>query len=338
MKSVLKEAKLQVSGQYYKPVITPPSPEAVIDLSMVELDRVLKTNVQPGQVFEKHNSKFQAYMMGVMNHQQIKDAYLKLRLLHPRARHIMCAYILNNSPDPYQKDFCDDGETSAGRMILNIMENHKMISRAVFVVRYFGENKLGGDRFKLIENAVTSALEENGYNEVLRIEQPLQKTKTIIARTQRNTASQMNKRGSYTQRHNHRGQPNKGGYRGALMSNSRMRQGLQRTRNRGNYRWNQRTYPSRGIRGARPMSTQSSRYQGNSQQDRYYKRKREGDSPPQYNFSHPREVGFGSLGSQEEEDYSSQLSQDEYPDSNVATSNWGDRESTHENSENMIEG
>ena len=168
-----QRGKLQIDDKYYQPPITPPAPEDIISLSLEQLDKILSINIPNGDMFLKDGNEFTGYTLAVNNVQQIRDAYLKLRLIHPRARHIICAYILKNIDTPENKNFCDDDEISAGRILLDILQNNQMENRVIFVIRYFGENKIGQDRFKCIRQAAESVLEQNSYNSITGQEQKL---------------------------------------------------------------------------------------------------------------------------------------------------------------------
>ena len=153
--------KMQIQGVYYKPKVTPPAHDEMINLSLAELDRVLAITIPNGDMFVKDNNEFTDYTIPVENIQQIKDAYLKLRILHPRARHIMCGYVIDNIDDPDNKNFCDDDEIGGGRILLETLELNNITNRVLFVIRYYGDNKIGQDRFTCIRNAAISAIQKS---------------------------------------------------------------------------------------------------------------------------------------------------------------------------------
>lgn len=53
----------------------------------------------------------------------------------------------------------DDGETGAGNVILRMLQKHQMINTIVCVIRWYGGQKLYGDRFKHIQDATVYAVE-----------------------------------------------------------------------------------------------------------------------------------------------------------------------------------
>lgn len=48
----------------------------------------------------------------------------------------------------------DDGETGAGLVILRMLEREEIEGEIVVVTRWFGGTKLGGDRFRRVQDAV----------------------------------------------------------------------------------------------------------------------------------------------------------------------------------------
>lgn len=89
------------------------------------------------------------------------DAILDLELINKRfsdATHICYAYVVNN------KEKCfDDNEPSgtAGKPILNVIKQKKLINVLVIVIRYFGGVKLGaGGLVRAYTEAVTECLKK----------------------------------------------------------------------------------------------------------------------------------------------------------------------------------
>ncbi len=52
----------------------------------------------------------------------------------------------------------DDGEAGAGMVILRMLEREKVIRHLVIVTRWYGGKKLGGDRFRRVQDAVRAYL------------------------------------------------------------------------------------------------------------------------------------------------------------------------------------
>ena len=141
--------------------VTTPSPMDIIDLSLDQLDDVLGVELIKGSQVEQCESRFIAYLLNVQQNdtkfELIQNAYHRVKLLHPSADHVICAYSVEDM-DLFAKDYCDDGEHGAGRATLNYMIENNLQNMACYVVRYYGGTKLGADRFNCIKNAIASAI------------------------------------------------------------------------------------------------------------------------------------------------------------------------------------
>ena len=56
----------------------------------------------------------------------------------------------------------DDGEAGAGMVILRMLEREGLEGHIIVVTRWFGGTKLGGDRFRRVQDAVRVYLEDLG--------------------------------------------------------------------------------------------------------------------------------------------------------------------------------
>ena len=56
----------------------------------------------------------------------------------------------------------DDGESGAGNVILRMLERSDLINHLIVVTRWYGGKHLGGDRFRHVQTAVRTYLEEIG--------------------------------------------------------------------------------------------------------------------------------------------------------------------------------
>lgn len=54
----------------------------------------------------------------------------------------------------------DDGETGAGMVILRMMEREGLKDHVIIVTRWYGGKKLGGDRFRRVQDAVRAYFED----------------------------------------------------------------------------------------------------------------------------------------------------------------------------------
>jgi putative IMPACT (imprinted ancient) family translation regulator len=74
-----------------------------------------------------------------------------------KATHNTWAVLLPDSP---LKN--DDGESGAGMVILRMLEREELTGHIIVVTRWFGGTKLGGDRFRRVQDAVRIYLDDMG--------------------------------------------------------------------------------------------------------------------------------------------------------------------------------
>ena len=66
-----------------------------------------------------------------------------------KATHNTWAFLLDSGPVKN-----DDGETGAGTVIVRMLEREGLQNHIVVVTRWYGGKKLGGDRFRHVQDAV----------------------------------------------------------------------------------------------------------------------------------------------------------------------------------------
>ena len=168
-------AKMLLDGEPWqkKKKVNVPSANDLIDLDMDSLSRVLKMHVTKGKEIKESSSRFIGYSLVPGDYKEIQEAYYKLKLLHPEADHIMCAFYMQESNDIFAQDYCDDGEHGGGRKLLDYLLENRLKQRAVFVVRYFGGIKMNNQRFLCIRQAAIEAVSQSPENEILQtLQQP----------------------------------------------------------------------------------------------------------------------------------------------------------------------
>ena len=160
------KGSLCVKGEPYRKnlKIVPPTPKQLIDLDADKLNSILKLNTKRSPKVMIGSSTFVGYVADVKSYQDINDAYIKVRMVQPEAKHVVCAY---HMIDPevdfsqetcYQMDYQDDGEPAAGRLILDTMNEYNVKHKAVFVARVYGGQKMGPNRFQGYAKAAKLAL------------------------------------------------------------------------------------------------------------------------------------------------------------------------------------
>ena len=202
---------------------------------------------------------------------------MKMKMINPGARHIVCAYWISapGVPPHYQADFHDDQEPGAGRILLNWMKENNLQNRVFFIARYYA-NKMDSERFKCYVDAANRALNENPINFLTKQDQSppgkeppkspprmrtpqqqrmLQKSSTTsYSRIAQQTPSY---RGNQTQRGGHRQNP-----RSANPDSENRQHLLNKTR----AAFGRRPYQTQGTRGQKRKQSTQSRSYGSSYQ------------------------------------------------------------------------
>ena len=149
-----------------------PSPSDLIDIDLAHLQHILQLSIIKGQTISENGSHFTGYTITPTSFQHIQDAYTRIKLIHPDADHVVCAfYVSNVEGELFAQDYCDDGEHGGGRHLLNYLLENKLKQRAIFVVRYFGGTKLNAHRFICLRQAAISAIAQEPMNSVLNVTQ-----------------------------------------------------------------------------------------------------------------------------------------------------------------------
>ena len=115
------------------------------------------------------------YCIDTDNIQTVREAYFKVRLLHAKAKHIVCAYNLPAaaSKQHLYQDYCDDGDHGVGAILLEAMKKSKVTHKAYFIVRHCGKDKLNKERFTAYLKAAQQLTLSKPKNIFLGIEQAL---------------------------------------------------------------------------------------------------------------------------------------------------------------------
>lgn len=71
---------------------------------------------------------------------------------------MVCAYRLPGQNTPNLQDFADDGEFGAGRVILQVLKEEKLMNVVIFMIRHYGGIQLGPSRFDMFRNVACSAV------------------------------------------------------------------------------------------------------------------------------------------------------------------------------------
>ena len=159
---------MMIQGEIFKPKVSVPTPKQLVDLSPTELEDILKTPLHEGNKIVQEKSIFQAYTASVENIQEIRKLYIKMKLIQPEARHIVCAFSLPGEETHYLQSFCDDGEPTAGETILDLMIKNNIQNRVIFISRKYGGIRMGKNRFECYKEAALQVLKEYPRNSILK--------------------------------------------------------------------------------------------------------------------------------------------------------------------------
>ena len=326
-----KQGNLLINSIPVKEVVpvSTPDPTEILDMEITRLNYILKLIVNRGKEVSMKGSRFIGYTAEVKDYQMIQEMYLKIKLIHPTANHVICAYRLPHSDnDMFRSFFCDDGEHGAGRVLLDHMKEHEYMDRVFFVVRYYGGTKLSADRFTCVIRAAENVMNEvpcqlvHGTPERSTAVKKVTQTPQEGQRTSQDTRGPTgDKKGTkpsstYTQ--------SKSAQRGAFRKNP------WKISSRGGYNQNTRRNRGRGRgsghmnnsykRPATPPSSQPKR--ANQQHDRqYYQRRKYTDRD--YQAQHQYHDSF----SHDNRDSPNQQERDMDYEQNAATEDWSSQTS-----------
>lgn len=162
-KTKVQDGNLFVNGQLIKETFK--TPTAKLILAMNEDDKEELRQSSPrlyiGNTITERGSSFTASVAEVGSGKEARDAYTAL-LLDPKnmsAAHNIGAYrVTNPTTARTEEEYSDDGEHGAGKTLRNVLLRRNKTNIAVFVTRGSDGTHLGNKRFRLMEDAVVSAL------------------------------------------------------------------------------------------------------------------------------------------------------------------------------------
>ncbi len=110
-----------------------------------------------GVVLSDRGSKYAVTGAGVTSRADVDAvlAELKSDKAYAKATHNTWAAILQNGALK-----ADDGESGAAMVILRMMERAELTDHVIIVTRWYGGKKLGGDRFRRVQDATRAYLDQ----------------------------------------------------------------------------------------------------------------------------------------------------------------------------------
>lgn len=152
-KFLIRKGKVYINGQLQRRVLKPPTlQELFVDEKEQEKINRIKTPYVTTEPIK--GSKFKATAVIVHSLNDVHLAYKKLFQDNPAADHIVAAFSAEHTTG-YQ----DNGEFGAGFRVLNVIQDHHFSDIAVFVIREYGGENLGPQRFIVIKELASKAIE-----------------------------------------------------------------------------------------------------------------------------------------------------------------------------------
>lgn len=155
----VKRGRLLIDGKQYTKEVNAPKPADIFYPDEKQMDLADEIDMVKGKDEESGNSTFVAYAAAVESLQDISAAYIKVRTKFAQASHVVCAYRLQGKDTYNRQDYVDDGEIGAGRTILNVLKEEKLMNVVVFMIRRYGGRHLGSARFDYFKKVTFSAIE-----------------------------------------------------------------------------------------------------------------------------------------------------------------------------------
>lgn len=155
----VKRGKLTINEEPYCKAINAPTAEDILNPPDALYDLAKELDVVKGGRKVQDKSTFVSYAVAVQDHQDIQAAYLKLRMKHTQATHVVCAFRLPGANTPVNQDFVDDREYGAGRVMLRYLKDEQVLNVAIFLVRYHGGINIGSTRFEIFKDLAKKAKE-----------------------------------------------------------------------------------------------------------------------------------------------------------------------------------
>ena len=168
------EHGLKIGNEIYKRKVDPPTSSDVLNLTTEQLNDTLACESVRGPAISVEDSVFQAFATDAQDYPKVREAYLKVKIMNAKAKHIAAAWYLPGQDTYHKQDSTDDDDHGAGKIILKMMQENNIDNKAVYVVRTTGKKKLGTNRFRGYEKAIQELFKQSSYNAITRKHQEIQ--------------------------------------------------------------------------------------------------------------------------------------------------------------------
>ncbi len=154
----VKRDKVYVNKEWQRNPVPPPEPSDILNVDSEEQEKIDKIKFTETSVQGEKGSSFRGVGAKVTSRAEIRRCYKKIRQQFPAATHIMCAYSFKKGGDKVETGKQDDGEWGGAHRILETIRFKKVSNTVIFVVREFGGQEIGANRFKHIKDCSEKVL------------------------------------------------------------------------------------------------------------------------------------------------------------------------------------
>ena len=162
----LKKGNLYIQGSKFVPKICVPTVGEVINPDNQE--EIDKMRLVEGEPKANEGCVFKGCTMAIQGLDDVRNGNIKMKQIHGRAKHIVCAFRLPGKEIHQLQGMIDDGEWGASRQLLSLLENNEIQHRVVYVARYYGGSKLGPARFTSYAEVTRSAVACDSFDNITK--------------------------------------------------------------------------------------------------------------------------------------------------------------------------
>ncbi len=156
----VRRDRLYVNKELIRNPCVAPTPRDILEVDPDELDKLEKIKFTESNVHGEKGSNFRALGTKISSRAEMRRAYKKVRRQYPHATHVMCGYAFKKPQDKMEYGKQDDGEWGGSHRILELLTVKKCANIAVFVIREFGGQEIGPNRFTHIRDCTTQVLKK----------------------------------------------------------------------------------------------------------------------------------------------------------------------------------
>ena len=163
----IRGTKLFVNGEILEDPAHVPTPKELFSLDLLQRDSLDEIPFDESNSCTLSSSTFKAFSTPVSSYRQVHQAYMKIKLDHLYATHIImaCAFLENGKLKVFN---CDDGEDGAGNELEKLMKEESFTGYVLFIVRWKLGSNLGPRRFKCILAVASDVIKKAKMKEEIR--------------------------------------------------------------------------------------------------------------------------------------------------------------------------